>query len=65
MKSPCHECTDRVAIPNCHATCEKYKQYAAWCESVRLKKHIANMAKGASISQAQKRVNRYLRDKRK
>ena len=25
---PCNNCKDRVSEPNCHATCEKYLQFA-------------------------------------
>lgn len=24
---PCKDCTDRVVEPNCHMTCEKYKEF--------------------------------------
>ena len=24
---PCKGCTDRVVEPNCHTTCERYKEY--------------------------------------
>lgn len=27
MKPPCKECESRRAHPNCHATCQKYKDY--------------------------------------
>lgn len=26
-QAPCLGCNDRVAVPNCHSTCEKYIKY--------------------------------------
>lgn len=30
MKTPCHNCEARTV--NCHATCDKYKEFRAWVE---------------------------------
>ncbi len=37
MKAPCYQCPDRHEL--CHAECEKYKEYRAWCdEQMRLRR---------------------------
>lgn len=35
MNSPCHGCRDRTAVPNCHASCERYATFAAERERIR------------------------------
>lgn len=35
MNVPCYGCSARVAVPNCHGSCEKYLAYAKECEAER------------------------------
>lgn len=30
MNAPCKDCPDRVVEPNCHMTCERYKEYQSY-----------------------------------
>lgn len=35
MKSaPCKDCPDRVVEPNCHMTCERYKEFQAYRQAI-------------------------------
>ena len=46
MKNPCvKECPDRS--PTCHAECEKYAEFAAWCEEERENRAKRNALKSA------------------
>lgn len=46
MNNPCvKDCPDRSAT--CHAECEKYAAFAAWCEEEREKRAKRNALKSA------------------
>ena len=53
MISPCHNCTKRTAIPNCHADCAAYAEYDAYRKGVREKRNAVNEVRSM-------RVNRYI-----
>lgn len=44
-KSPCRDCPDRRADPNCHnpETCEKWEEYLIKHEEERLREHNGRM----------------------
>lgn len=53
MKTPCHNCPDRSA--ECHATCGKYAEFAAWREKERERLRLENMnTAGPGLFQALK-----------
>ena len=65
MKSPCHECLERTAIPNCHAACERYKVYAAYRERIRAKRAEELSNQCAEIANIIKRNTFYNKHRRK
>lgn len=34
MNAPCKGCPDRVVEPNCHMTCERYKEFQAYRQAI-------------------------------
>ena len=54
MISPCYKCTKRTPLPNCHADCQEYAKYNAWCEYMRAKRHAAGKLKSYVIERQQK-----------
>lgn len=38
-ESPCLDCPDRCADPNCHMTCEKYIEFDKECERIRQERY--------------------------
>lgn len=32
--APCKDCPDRVVEPNCHMTCERYKEFQAYRQAI-------------------------------
>lgn len=59
--SPCvKNCPDRNA--ECHATCEKYAAFAAWCEKERERRHMEGSLKsmGPGLKRAlRNKANRF------
>ena len=41
MKAPCKNCPDRIPEPNCHITCEKYKEFLTEAKTVQEKEKKA------------------------
>lgn len=55
MTAPCHECTRRTAIPNCHANCEQYQAYSVEREMIRVRRQRVKTGDDALIAHAEKR----------
>lgn len=53
--APCFQCPLRTGTPNCHATCERYKVYAAWRELLRRHKELQRQGRDASIRAVEKK----------
>jgi len=51
MISPCHECTRRTAVPNCHSTCDLYAKYSEYRENMRIKRELSRTGDDARIRQ--------------
>ena len=49
MIAPCHECTHRTVIPNCHSTCEAYQSYSAERERIRAQRQLDRTGDEARI----------------
>lgn len=54
MKAPCLGCTERTVTPNCHGTCERYKEFTAERERVREAKAREHEAIHALVTGARK-----------
>lgn len=65
MTCPCHECTKRTAIPNCHANCELYQAYSAERELIRSRRQRVNVGDSARIASAEKRKIEHFKSRRR
>lgn len=61
MICPCHECTHRTAMPNCHGTCEAYKEYQEYRTKIRIARQLQRVGDDARIRQSEKRKAEYYR----
>lgn len=34
ISAPCKDCPDRVVEPNCHMTCERYKEFQTYRQAI-------------------------------
>lgn len=65
MICPCYECTRRTAVPNCHATCEPYKEFAEYRQKIRDARLLERQGDDAKIRTIFKRKRDEFKSRRR
>ena len=68
MAGPCKGCEDRVAVPNCHSTCERFLQWESEHNAERERRNLQKKYDYDAVGyvmQSAARLRKKFRSKRK